>query len=94
MQNKSKRTILIGNLISLCLIAAVSFILLYYLGITGISAVGITTALATLGAVFNRKMLGGIFVLSGIAFAIKSLTDMVSKKLSSNKENDDRRADA
>ena len=94
MKNKMNRRMLISNLVSLCLIAAVSFSLLYCLGITGISAVGITTALATLGAVFNRKMLGGLFVLSGIAFAIKSLTDMVSKKLSSNKENDDRRADA
>lgn len=94
MKNKIKRTMFISNLVSLCLIAVVSFSLLYYLGITGISAVGITTALATLGAVFDRKMLGGLFVLSGIAFVIKSLTDMVSKKLSSNKENDDRRADA
>ena len=94
MINDTKKKMIITNLVSVSLIVAVSFGLLYCLGITGISAVGITTALATLGAVFNRKMLGGLFVLSGIAFAIKSLTDMVSRKLSSNKENNDRRADA
>ena len=92
--NNSKKKMIISNLISVSLMVAVGFGLLYCLGITGISAVGITTALATLGTVFNRKMLGGLFVLSEIVFVIKSTVDWITMKLPWTKDRNDKHADA
>lgn len=41
-----------------------SFIALYFLGTTGLSAIGITTALAAAGALVGGGMVAGIFVLA------------------------------
>jgi hypothetical protein len=41
-----------------------SFIALYFLGTTGLSAIGITTALAAAGALVGGGMVAGVFVLA------------------------------
>lgn len=68
----------VSNVVAIGLITVVSLILLYNLGITGLSAVGITTALATLGAFSSKRMLTGIAVLSAIALFIKTLADKIT----------------
>lgn len=82
---KMNKYAVVGNVVAIGIISVVSLILLYYLGITGLSAVGITTALATLGAFSSKKMLAGIAVLSTIAILIKTATDKVTGLISNNK---------
>lgn len=71
--------------------AAVSFAALYFLGIPGLSAVGITTALKVAGALIGGGMLQGIFVLA-VPIAVlaaggcKVVMEINAKELMKDKE--------
>ena len=96
--NNPKRTIndspisdVLGGVIGAGIGGAGSFIALYTLGIGGLSAAGITSALAAAGTIVGGGMVAGVFVLAapvailaGVGVAVA--TEMRNKQLREEKE--------
>ena len=73
MKNRNLKKGAISNVLTFIVLLPVVFVLLNFLGITGLSAAGITSALAVLGSIFGTGMVGGIIVLMVVAITVKAV---------------------